>query len=65
MSHPYKAFEDSPTWRTLDAAIRELETNRDLELTTARHYVVGFLCMRLAEAPDASARSSGPSTRVT
>jgi hypothetical protein len=65
MPHPYQSFEDSPTWRVLDAAIRDLEENRDLEVTTARPYVLGFLCMRLAEAAAAPAHPSGPSTRAT
>jgi hypothetical protein len=48
MKHPYAEYEQTPLWRAIDAAISELERNRDVELTTAREYVIGYLCQQLA-----------------
>ncbi len=47
MNHPYKEFEETMLWKTIKDGIVELERNRDVELTTAREYVVGFLCQKL------------------
>lgn len=47
MSHPYTRHEDTALWAAISAAIAELEQNQDLQLTSAREYVVGFLCERL------------------
>ena len=53
MPHPYTEFEGSATWDILDAALTALEINRDLSLTTARSYVIGYLCSSLAtHTPD-------------
>ncbi|MEY4916710.1 MAG: hypothetical protein RL616_623 [Verrucomicrobiota bacterium] len=48
MSHPYTKFEQTPLWKAIDSAIAELERNRDVELTTARTHVIGYLCEQLA-----------------
>lgn len=48
MNHPYSEFEQTTLWKTIDAAIAELERNRDVELTTARTHVIGYLCQQLA-----------------
>jgi len=48
MSHPYTEFEHTALWKAVDAALAELEQNRDVKLSTAREYVVGYLCQRLA-----------------
>ena len=48
MSHPYSQFEQTPLWKAIDSAIAELERNRDVELTTARTHVIGYLCQELA-----------------
>ena len=47
-NHPYRAFEDGPTWRAIDAALRALEANDDVTLRTARPYVLGPLCQALS-----------------
>jgi hypothetical protein len=39
-----------PAWRVLDAAINELDAIGDLQLQTARRYVIGFLIKELARA---------------
>ncbi len=47
-SHPYSEFENTEHWKVVDAAIRDLEKNEDVKLETAREYVVGYLCKKLA-----------------
>ena len=48
MSHPYIEFEQTPLWKAIDAAVAELERNRDVELSTARTHVIGYLCQQLS-----------------
>jgi hypothetical protein len=48
MKHPNSEYEQTQLWKTIDTAISTLEQNRDLELTTAREYVIGYLCQQLA-----------------
>ena len=48
MKFPYSKFEDTDLWKAVDAALAELEQNGDFNLTTARRYVVGYLCEQLA-----------------
>lgn len=50
MDHPYRDLENSPAWNAIATAIGELESNRDLQLTTDRVYVIGYLCQQLAAA---------------
>ena len=50
MPHPYVEFEGTELWRRLDKEIAALEHNGDLELTTARRYVIGYLCKQLVNA---------------
>ena len=47
MEHPYSQYERTPLWEAIDAAISTLEQNRDVELATAREYVIGYLCQQL------------------
>ena len=42
--HPYAPLEGSPTWDVLDRALAQLEANGDVALSTARPYVIGYLC---------------------
>ena len=42
--HPYKDLEATPLWRRVETAIEHLEANRDFQITTAREYVVGYIC---------------------
>jgi hypothetical protein len=45
---PYREFITHPAWPVIENALRELESNDDLELRTAQRYVVGFLIKQLA-----------------
>lgn len=49
MTHPYAELEDLHVWRAVDAEIASLERNNDVQLSTARPYVVGALCKRLLD----------------
>ena len=49
MPHPYAHFEGTAIWEAITAAIADLEENQDIELTTVREYVIGYLCKQLAE----------------
>jgi hypothetical protein len=50
MTHPYKEHEGTALWNLIDQELAALEKNGDLELRTAREYVVGSLCDRVAKA---------------
>lgn len=46
---PYKAWMSHPAWEVVDQELGELEDNGDLELQTARRYVIGSVVKSLAE----------------
>ena len=50
VKHPYMQYEALRVWSVLDRAIDELVENKDLQETTARRYIVGFLCKALDDA---------------
>jgi hypothetical protein len=47
MKHPYIEFENTALWKAIDIEIADLEKNKDLQLSTAREYVIGSLCQKL------------------
>lgn len=50
MKHPYKELEGTLLWRVVDKAVAELVENQDLEVTTPREYVIGYLAQSLTMA---------------
>ena len=50
MAHPYKEHEGTELWKVIDRELTALEKNGDLQLRTAREYVVGSLCDRVSKA---------------
>jgi hypothetical protein len=46
-SHPFAEFQHTPLWRTIAAAVAELEANREIAISTAPEYVIGYLCQQL------------------
>jgi hypothetical protein len=44
IKHPYEKFEESKLWNLIENALNDLIKNQDLELTTRKEYVVGYLC---------------------
>jgi len=47
MKHTYSDLIDTPMWKTIQKAIRNLIKNQDIELTTNEEKVVGYLCIAL------------------
>lgn len=50
--HPYKMFESSVLWRSIDKAIAALAQNGDIKELTAREYIVGLICKTVLKAKD-------------
>jgi len=50
MTYPYQQFENTGTWRVVDDAINALVQNGDLKESTARRYIVGYICEQLDKA---------------
>jgi hypothetical protein len=46
--HPYKAFEGSVLWRSVEKQIATLVKNHDIQEMTAREYIVGSICKAIA-----------------
>ena len=47
--HPYERWEKTATWKHVARAVSDLLRNGDIELTTAREYVVGYICKTVLE----------------
>lgn len=56
MNHPYKQYENTPTYACVLEAIKELMANEDIKLLTAEEYVIGYLCHKLSSSPKAEHR---------
>ncbi|WP_172645602.1 hypothetical protein [Domibacillus tundrae] len=50
MSHPYEKFESTALWEIINKGIDSLVENNDIEETTRREYIVGYLCALISEA---------------
>jgi hypothetical protein len=50
MSHLYEKFESTPLWDVISKAIDDLVENNDIEETTNREYIVGYLCKLISES---------------
>jgi hypothetical protein len=48
LTHPYSHYANTDLWRAVAQALSELQTNRDITVTTADEYVIGFLCQALS-----------------
>lgn len=44
---PYEAYRKSQLWRTVEKSIEELAENQDINLTTKKDYVVGYICKKI------------------
>jgi hypothetical protein len=47
MPHPYIGLEGTRLWTAAESAINDLVLNNDLIESTARPYIVGYLCQKL------------------
>jgi hypothetical protein len=59
-NHPYFEFKGSKLWKSISAAVADLEKNQDLKTTTDRNYVIGFLCKRLVDQKFVSSQDLPP-----
>jgi hypothetical protein len=50
MTHPFNEYRDTPLWRVVAAAVAELEATREVAVSTAPDYVVGYICQQLVAA---------------
>jgi hypothetical protein len=58
---PYSKYEKTLLWETIEKSINDLIENQDIELTTAKKYVVGYLCEKISNhnvKPNVDARST-------
>jgi hypothetical protein len=46
---PYEKYKNSELWIKLNDILKELEENQDIEITTHRDYVIGYLCENLQQ----------------
>ena len=54
MAHAFEEYTDTPLWRVVAAAVAELEETREITISTAPDYVIGYLCQRLVAGRIAS-----------
>ena len=47
---PYKKFEFTARWDVINRTIEDLVENKDIQETTDRKYIVGYLCKALFDA---------------
>ncbi len=47
MKHPYSEYEKTDLWEIITKSIDDLIENQDIELTTPKEYVVGYICNML------------------
>ena len=47
MPNAFDEYKDTPLWRVLAATIAELEASREITVSTAPEYVIGYLCREL------------------
>ncbi len=46
---PYEKYKESELWMKLNDILEELEENQDIEITTHKDYVIGYLCENLQQ----------------
>jgi hypothetical protein len=47
--HPYPEFETTTLWAIVEKCITDLEDNSDVNITTRREYIIGYICKALSE----------------
>lgn len=50
MSHPYEKFENTPLWNVINKGINDFVENNDIEETTKRELIAGYLCELIIES---------------
>lgn len=49
MTHPYTNYENTELWERVEQIIDDLVKNQDIQETTKREYIVGYMCKHLIE----------------
>jgi hypothetical protein len=52
IDHPYKKFEATGLWRTIEKQVAALVKNGDIQELTAREYIVGSICRAIDGTED-------------
>ncbi len=52
INHPYKEFEATILWRTVEKQIADLVKNGDIRELTPREYIVGSICRAVVGSED-------------
>jgi hypothetical protein len=47
MTNAFEEYKDTPLWRVVSAAVVELEATREITISTAPDYVIGYLCQQI------------------
>jgi hypothetical protein len=55
----YEKYQSHPLWPVVEKAIRDLQVNQDIDLTTAPGYVVGYLVNKIINAKEARGKRTG------
>jgi hypothetical protein len=63
LTHPYSHHANTGLWRAVAQALTELQGNRDITITTADEYVIGFLCQALSPQPADPSQALGLEAR--
>ena len=50
----FPEYRDTPLWRAVASALAELEATREVAVSTAPEYVIGYICRELAAKSVAS-----------
>lgn len=45
----YNKYKTYPLWKKLDQLIADLESNKDIQITTSRNNVIGYLVKNILE----------------
>ncbi len=43
----YDEYKNTDLWKIIDGILNDLEENSDIQITTARKYVIGYFCENL------------------
>ena len=55
-THPYRTFQGTKLWKKVNAAITALVVNGDIQETTQREYIVGYICKKIGTNPTIGTR---------
>lgn len=49
---PYKELEQTELWKIVSKSIDDLGKNQDINITTNKEYVTGYICKMITKAKD-------------